>query len=148
MAIHNIDKKGRSKAERFSFVRLPNYLLDSPAWLELTSPAKAILVQLSRRYNGFNNGKIGVTTETLSRECRVAKNTITSAIKILIEHGLLEITFKGSFNLKKTHASEYRLTWLKCDLENQPALNQWQNYQPKFIKPIDNQTINPPYRVW
>ena len=41
-------------------VRLYGWLLNSPAYLSLSCPARAVLIELTRLYNGNNNGQLGL----------------------------------------------------------------------------------------
>lgn len=144
MSKHNTDKKGRSKRDRFTFISLPHFLLDSDAWHELTTAARAILIQILRRYNGFNNGRIAASNRELAKECNVAPNTVTASLRALIGLGFIEITQEGSFNFKKSHATEFRLTWLRCDREGKPALNQWQTFKAKTPQTMKPEPISHP----
>jgi hypothetical protein len=40
------------------FIRLPHYMLKSPAWKLLSPNAKALLLEVWARHNGVNNGEI------------------------------------------------------------------------------------------
>ncbi|ESQ75974.1 helix-turn-helix domain-containing protein [Asticcacaulis sp. AC402] len=112
MAKHN--KKGRSKGVP-SFVMLRHDILQSEAWRELGASARVVLIQLMSRYRGQNNGTLGASVDALADECRLAPNTVSAALRRLIEVGFIERTREASFGCKMRLAAEYRLTWIKCD---------------------------------
>jgi hypothetical protein len=42
-------------------VRLYRWMLDSPAYLSLTCPARAVLIEIARGHDGTNNGRLGLS---------------------------------------------------------------------------------------
>ncbi len=59
-------------------VRLYRWLLDSAAYLALSCPARAILVEIARNYDGMDNGRIGLSVRRAAKRCRTAPETATS----------------------------------------------------------------------
>jgi len=110
--------KRRRKNKRIDapHVRLYRQLLDSPAYLSLSCPARAILIEIARVYDGLNNGRLGMSVRTLARRCHLAPATVCRALVVLQERGFIECVTRGSFNRKVQHASEWRLTWWPCDV--------------------------------
>ncbi len=101
--------KGRSKGgERF--VKLPYWLLDSPAWLALKPAARSLYVELSKRYNGSNNGEISMSVREAAKLVRIAKDTATKTFYELEEKGFILRNECGSFNWKLRHATTWFLT--------------------------------------
>ena len=68
------DKRRRS-GYGSGFVMLPRFMLKSPAWRSLSTPARAIYVELECRYYGTNNGDIALSVREASKLCRSAKDT-------------------------------------------------------------------------
>jgi hypothetical protein len=97
-------------------VRLYRWMLESPAFLSLSCPARCVLVEIARVYDGLNNGRLGMSVRTLSERCRIAKGTARQALAELQDRGFIECVTKGSFSRKVQHASEWRLTWWPCDV--------------------------------
>jgi hypothetical protein len=91
-------------------------MLDSPAYLSLTCPARAVLVEIARCYNGTNNGRLGLSIRWASERCNIARGTAQRALVELQELGFIECMTKGAFSRKVSHASEWRLTWWNCDV--------------------------------
>lgn len=116
MARHNA--KGRSKVEA-RHVRLYHSMLVCPAWFALSPNERCVYIEIAQRYNGANNGFIAYAVREGADALRLSKNTVARCIERLIALGFLEIVVKGSFNFKKGHATEYRLTDFACNRTNQ-----------------------------
>jgi hypothetical protein len=99
-----------------SHVRLYCWLLNSPAYLSLSCPARAVLIEIARIYDGFNNGRIGLSVRLSSERCNIARGTAMRAFIELQERGFIDCMTKGAFSRKAPHATEWRLTWWTCDV--------------------------------
>ena len=97
-------------------VRLYTWLLDSPAYLALSCPARAVLIELAKIYDGMNNGRIGLSVRRAAERCNIARGTAAGAFKQLEELGFVECVTKGAFSRKVLHATEWRLTFWGCDV--------------------------------
>jgi hypothetical protein len=101
------------------FVQLFKYMLGTPAWLSLSAIARAAYVQLALRYNGSNNGQLGLSVRTLADELGCSRSTAARALIELEDAGFIDAVKIGRFSLKNRRASEYRLTIFRCDLSGQ-----------------------------
>lgn len=126
----NQDRRGRRKWE--PFVKLEMWILRSPAYQSLSVHARAVLVELLMVYNGQNNGTIGASVRRLSLRCGIAKDTASKALGELQERGFIECTKQGAFSLKLRHASEWRLTWLQCNLTNREPSKAFMRWSPEI----------------
>lgn len=117
-------KNGRSRVKE-RFVMLTYDMLTSPVWESLSAQARAVLIQVAKRHNGRNNGTLGASVRDLATECRINKDTAARALGALIDAGFLELCQAGSFDFKKRHAAEYRLTWHWCDKTGQKGSRAW-----------------------
>jgi Helix-turn-helix domain len=108
-------KQGR-KSNGPPFVQLFKYMLKSPAWLSLATPAKAAYVQLAQRYDGVNNGMIALSVRTLAQELNCSRATAARALIELEDTGFIETVKLGTFARRNRRASEYRLTTFRCDV--------------------------------
>jgi hypothetical protein len=120
-------------------VRLYGWLLNSPAYLSLSCPARALLVEVTRLYNGRNNGRA-------SERCNIARGTAQRGFAELQERGFIELVTKGAFSRKSPHASEWRLTFNTCDVTGElasKAFMRWgrekQNAVSKYPIAVSNQ---------
>jgi hypothetical protein len=123
-AMAKILKNGRSKVKD-RFVMLTYDILNSPSWEGLSAQARAVLIQIAKRYNGGNNGALAASVRNLATECRINKDTAGKAVKELLDAGFVELAQAGAFSFKKRHAAEYRLTWLKCDQTGARGSRAW-----------------------
>jgi DNA-binding transcriptional MocR family regulator len=105
---NNLLLNGRNKITRF--VQLEEYLLASPAYRSLLPIARALLVEIKRLYNGYNNGELFLSIRGGARLLGVAPNTAAKAFDQLMDRGFIRVRRKGSFDYKQRHAREWVLT--------------------------------------
>ncbi len=113
MPRHN--KKGRSVFPG-RFAAVPHDVLVSPGYLGTSPPARAVLLEVLRHFNGSNNGAIGLGVRDAAKRCKVSPATVARALQELADAGLVDCMAKGSFAIKNGLASTFRLTWLRCDV--------------------------------
>jgi hypothetical protein len=100
----------KRKPEQGLFVMLDRYIMDCPAWRALSSHGKVAYLVLKKRYNGWNNGTIGLSTRDLAKELNMGNDTAARAISDLVSHGFVEVTADSNFDRKVGLAREFRLT--------------------------------------
>ena len=105
-------RKERERRDGIGFVALPHVVIESAGYRSSGHTARSLLVDLTRAFNGKNNGAIW-----LSRSAREAigwgsESTYRAALADLIACGLLVETRKGGRNL----AAWYGLTWRDLDV--------------------------------
>lgn len=122
-------RKGRSKSGP-PFIQVPWFILDCPAWQHLTPAARSVWLTLGRRYNGFNNGTLGLSVRDAAAECRINKDTASAALATLADIGFVECVVPGGFSRKARHAAEWRLTHLRCDLTGAPPTKAFVRWRP------------------
>lgn len=139
-------RPNRNKRADAPHVQLYSWLLNSPAYLSLGCPARAVLVEITRLYNGRNNGQIGLSVRRASERCKIAPGTAQRAFADLIERGFIELVTKGAFSRKSPHASEWRLTFHACDVTGElpsKAFMSWgrekQNAVSKHAGAVSNE---------
>ena len=126
---HNL-KKGQAKkgiiesTERF--VKLTYPLIESEAWRWLRPISKAVYIELKRRYNGLNNGKISLSLSEAAHILKASKSSISKGLKQLEAHGFIKLIKKGYFTGRM--ASEYALT--DEQLDGYPPTREWRRWQP------------------
>src|SRR6516165_10348441 len=75
-------------------VRLYTWLLDSPAYLALSCPARAVLIEIAKIYDGMNNGRIALSVRRAAERCNIARGTATRAFRDLEQLGFIECVTK------------------------------------------------------
>lgn len=115
------------------WVMLEHYLLDTPAWRHLTPNAKAVYVDLKRRYNGINNGLITYSAREAGEALGRHHATGARALLELQEHGFIVVTEDSDFNRKLKLAREYRLTEVRDDRPGleAPPTKDFRHWQPR-----------------
>ena len=126
---HNLDKRLAKKGiiestERF--VKLTYPLIESQAWRWLRPISQALYIELRRRYNGLNNGRISLSLSEAANILKASKSSISKALKQLETHGFIKLTKKGYFTGRM--ASEYALT--DEQLDGYPPTREWKQWQP------------------
>jgi hypothetical protein len=94
------------------FIALPWQVTDSPAYIGLSHPAKALLVDIARQFVRDNNGRLLASRAHLGKRGWKSADTIGRAVKELIAARLIHQTVMGNF--PKT-ASWYAVTWRALD---------------------------------
>ena len=127
MASHN--KTGRSKAGG-PFVKLELFMLGSAAWAATSPQERALYIEVRRRFNGRNNGRIGLSVREGAELCRMNRDTVSKGFKALEEKGFLETVTPGGFSRKVRHSTEWRLTTDRCDVTGQPPSKAFMRWRP------------------
>ena len=102
--------RGRRQQSGPPFVQLHVWLMESPAWRDLSGNARAVYVEMKARYNGRNNGLLSMSTREAGDAINATNDTGSRALKELIEHGFLVVTEASSFVRKVGVARSFRLT--------------------------------------
>ena len=109
-----MSRKEKAKRQRIGgqFVAMPMSVLTCTAFVNLSHPAKALLIEIAMQYSGGNNGSLLVTDALLSKRGWKSHDVIDRAKQKLIDGGFLFETFKGH---RPNKASWYALTWWDLD---------------------------------
>lgn len=95
---------------------LPHAVSDSATYLHLEPFDRCVLAEILRKFNGYNNGEIGVSYEQIGErlrgpnKCRPNNGRIARSIVRLIEHGFLGEPTPESWLQRR--ARSYRLTFI------------------------------------
>lgn len=90
------------------FVAIPWTVLDSPAYLALSHPARSLLIEIARQYHGDDNGRLVASMAYLKPRGWSSNDTVSRAKRELLDAGLIFETVKGR---RPNRASWYALTW-------------------------------------
>ncbi len=128
-AYHN---GGRSKDR---YVRLPEYMLASPAWQSLDGNCRALYIELARRYRGpnSNNGKIPYSVREAAKALHIGRSTAQRCFDKLLDRGFTKIGKRSGFSMKGRVATEWLLTEFADDTSSTLALptNDFMKWSPK-----------------
>ena len=92
---------------------------------------KATYLELKWRYDGLNNGRVGLGCRELAEALKSSKDTARRSLERLMERGLIAKAKPSGFNVKDRTATEWRLTEYACDRSNHPATKDFMRWQPK-----------------
>lgn len=73
-------------------VQLPEYLQATEAWATLKPGPRALYIELKRRYNGRNNGRLILSHRDAAKALNVHRNTVGPWFAELIERGFIMVT--------------------------------------------------------
>jgi DNA-binding IclR family transcriptional regulator len=108
-------------------------MLNSAAWASLSPQDRAVYVELRRRFNGRNNGRIGLSVREAAELCRMNRDTAAKSFRKLEETGFIEMVTPGGFTRKDRHSTEWRLTTDLCDVTGAAASKAFQRWRPKTV---------------
>lgn len=130
-------------------VRLFYWMMDSPAWKDLDARARAVYVELARRYAGpgSTNGRIVYSVRQAADDLRISKSAAANALRSLQEHGFIFAMQRGAFTRKNRHATEWRLTEFDCDVTKELNSKDFMRWQPTAPKPEPPKVSIPLLRV-
>lgn len=135
-----VDAKGRSNGTE-RHLQMFHFLLKSAAWESLVPVERALFIEVAQRYDGYNNGRIGLGVRDAAAAIHAAPNTVTAAFDTLVERGLLELTRDSSFGQKKL-VREWRVTCFSTGPWDSPAARATHDYQrwrpPENQMPVTN----------
>lgn len=94
------------------FVAIPVSVLDCQAYLALSHPAKSLLIEIARQYVRDNNGRLLASRAYLAKRGWNSADTITRALRELIDARLIHQTVKGH---RPNKASWFAITWMTLD---------------------------------
>ena len=102
--------------------------MDTPAYQSLSPNARCILMELMKRYNGFNNGNVGLGCREAGDAIGRSRNTSMRAFKELEDRGFIKCRELGAFTRKNRMAT----TWLLAEygfLGERPT-KEYRNWRP------------------
>ena len=120
--------KRRHKRSGRHFIQLFTNVKRSTAYHGLTTNARSALIELIDRHNGCNNGAIVLGVRELAYELGCSISTAHAALRELDDAKLAYPMKVGSWRGKR--ASQYRLTFLRCDVTGELPCSNWDQRQP------------------
>ena len=121
------NQKHHKRNLKGTFMAVPHHVWDSDAMTDCNSNARVVLLQLLRRYNGFNNGKISLSVREAAIGASVCIGTASTSLKRLEEVGLIITTRQSGFNMKNRMAREFEITFHPVD--NHVPKNTFKNWR-------------------
>lgn len=104
-------QKHKGRKDLGTFLRVPTAVLVCPNYRGLSMKAKAMLLDIGARFNGFNNGDLAAPYSWMKERGWKSKDTLHRALKELLEAGMIELTRQGGLH----GPSLYAFTWMAID---------------------------------
>lgn len=118
-------RKGKQK-----FIMIEAYVKRCAAWRALTPIERSAYIEVKWRYDGLNNGRIGLGCRELADEINMSRNTADRALDVLAEKGFIVKSKASAFNVKNRAVTEWRLTEYKCDVTGELASKEFMRWEP------------------
>jgi hypothetical protein len=107
--------KNKGRNDKGTHLGLPHVVTNCPDFRQLSPTAFKVLIMVANQYNGFNNGDLQATFN-LAKEWGIgSQQTLSKAIKELLEVNLIMKTREGMFQNPGRKCSLYAITWQKID---------------------------------
>ncbi|SDP46060.1 hypothetical protein SAMN05428967_2221 [Phyllobacterium sp. YR620] len=119
-------RKGKSK-----FIMLDGYVKRSTAWKALTPIERNAYLEVKWRYDGLNNGRIGLGCRELADELGMSRNTADRALDRLMQIGFITKSKPGAFSVKNRAVTEWRLTEYQCDVTGELSTKDFMKWAPE-----------------
>jgi hypothetical protein len=133
------------RKKKSKFLMIEGYILRSPAWRALSPNDRAAYLELKWRYDGLNNGRIGLGCRELAEALGTSKMTALRALDSLMEKGFLAKAKASGFNVKHRAATEWRLTEYTCDVTGELPTKEfmrWGADEKNTVSP-EGHTVSP-----
>ncbi len=103
--------KHQGRKESGTFLLVPSYVLFSPNFCALSLKAKALILDIGARFNGYNNGDLAAPWSWMKERGWRSKDTLHRALTELLQAGMIEQTRQGGL----FGPSLYAFTWRAID---------------------------------
>ena len=104
------NRTGRGTGTPPRFVQLYFWEMECAAYRALSCYARALLLEIRKRYNRTNNGKIIMAVREAATLLGCHRDTAAKALQELQDKGWIRATQKGSFGCKIKLATTWRIT--------------------------------------
>jgi DNA-binding MarR family transcriptional regulator len=135
---NRLKRKGRAK-----FLMLDGYVFKSVAFRSLSTVERAAYLEFKWRFDGFNNGRIGLSCRELGDALGTSKATASRAIQTLCDIGFIQPVKCSTFNQKYRLATEWRLTEYACNVTGELATKPFMRWREKNTVAPGGQTVSP-----
>ena len=105
-------KRGGTGREGGQFIAMPHTVLESDAYLNLSHPARALLMEFALQFHGDDNGRLLCSAKHLRKRGWKSSDVINRAKQELLAAGFIHETVKGH---RPNKASWYAVTWQTLD---------------------------------
>lgn len=124
-------RNGRSKGD-VRHVRIYHWEMDSPAFRSLSCPARCLLLEFKARYNGMNNGQIGMGVRQAARLLNRSPGHMAPVFRELQEKGFIKLKTPGTHPNGQGSANAMQSEWCLTEfgVNGQPATKNFMSWKP------------------
>lgn len=130
--------KGRRKSGTFSSI--PHAVQDSENWKNASATAIKLLLELTRQFNGYNNGNLCASRSVLHPRGWTSPEVISWATRELLHFGFITRTKRGGLHMGP---NLFALTWHAINdckgkhhcAATAVASGDWKEAKPAFVRP-------------
>jgi hypothetical protein len=112
---------------RERFLKLDHGMLMTAAWQHLQPRSMKLLIEVWRRYDGKNNGRIPFSMREAMECLQCGRDQAIRAFRELTDKGFLRVARDSGFNTKK-QAREWTITALP--IGDKPATRDFERWEP------------------
>jgi hypothetical protein len=120
-------RKGRNKSP--PFVQVPHWLMKTEAWRHLSTDGRALYLEVKMRFNGSNNGTIGLGVHEAAECLNISKSVAHRAFLEVIDRGFIAVGTPSSFGTNGRKAAEWRLTEYMDDRTGASASKEFMGWK-------------------
>ena len=138
-------RRNKKRGNIAPFIKLDMWVQNTLAWRDLGPVARALYIELRARYNGTNNGFIGLGAREAGKALNVSKDTAQRAFVSLSDHGFIRLATPSSFNTNGRKAAEWLLTEDRDDRTGRLPTREFKEWRPggKTNRSPRNETLSP-----
>ncbi len=133
--------KSKSAKPAARYAGIPHSVMDHPDYIATSGNAIRLLLELSKQYNGYNNGDLHAAFSVMKkRGVAGSKTTLAKLLAELIGNGLIVRTREAWFGNPGSQCALYALTWQAIDdckgkgLLTKPTRAPTRNFRAENIK--------------
>lgn len=108
-------RHSHQKRSKEQFVALPQNVIGSEAFIRLSNAAVRLLIDLTRQYNGYNNGDLTAAYCVMANFGWRSAGTLRDATRELLEAKFIIETRPGYFIAGHSQCALYAVTFRKID---------------------------------
>jgi|SRR5690554_437499 len=136
------NKQKRSKRRGYWFSIWDEWF-ESPAYRDLSLPARCLLLEFQHIYRPSRNGRLSISVENAMERLGCAKKTAQRAFRELAEHGFIKL--KEGERWQERKAREWALTIEQ--LNGHEPTDDWKHWNPGHPVFTVPQKQSPPRRA-
>jgi len=102
------------RKESGTFMQVPTAVLICPNYCALSLKAKALILDIGARFNGFNNGNLAAPWSWMKQRGWKSKDTLHRALSELRRFNMIELTRQGGL----LGPNLYAFTWMAIPLSD------------------------------